>query len=119
MPFRSHPPGGRKCPLQYTIFPQEIQSYFSRAEITLKEIESSYPRSRKRYREISQLRKNQLVKVKFFTDGYYEELPGRVDSVDEINKDLKIYTGVMNAIGKELPTIIAFEDILEIGVNMT
>ena len=29
------------------------------------------------------------------------------------------YTGFINDTGKELPTIIAFEDILEIGVNMT
>lgn len=64
--------------------------------------------------KISHLRKNQLVRVKYFTDGYYEELPGRVDSVDAINKELKIYTGITNAIGKELPTIIPFEDILTI-----
>ena len=31
----------------------------------------------------------------------------------------RIYTGFINDTGKELPTIIAFEDILEIGVNMT
>ena len=66
--------------------------------------------------KISQLRKNQPVKIKYFTDGYYEELPGKVDSVDAINKELKIYTGVTNAIGKELPTIIPFEDILEVQV---
>lgn len=65
-------------------------------------------------KRISQMRKKQLVKVKYFTDGYYEELPGKVDSVDSINKALKIYTGVTNAIGKELPTIIPFEDILTI-----
>ena len=57
------------------------------------------------------------MKVKYFTDGYYEELPGKVDSVDAINKELKIYTGVTNAIGKELPTIIPFEDILEVNMN--
>lgn len=67
--------------------------------------------------KISQLRKNQPVKIKYFTDGYYEELPGNVDSVDAINKELKIYTGVTNAIGKELPTIIPFEDILEVKVS--
>ena len=67
--------------------------------------------------KIGQLRKNQLVKVKYFTDGYYEDLPGRVDSVDAINKELRIYTGVTNTIGKELPTIIPFEDILEVNIN--
>ena len=67
--------------------------------------------------KIGQLRKNQLVKIKYFTDGYYEELPGKVDSVDAINKELKVYTGVTNAIGKELPTIIPFEDILEVNMN--
>lgn len=66
---------------------------------------------------IGQLRKNQSVKVKYFTDGYYEELPGKVDSVDAIYKELKIYTGVANAIGKELPTIIPFADILEVNTN--
>ena len=66
--------------------------------------------------KISRLRKGLSVKVKYFTDGYYEELPGKVDSVDAINKELKIYTGVTNAIGKELPTIIPFEDILEVKV---
>ena len=69
------------------------------------------------YNKIGQLRKNQLVKVKYFTDGYYEDLPGRVDSVDAINKELRIYTGVTNTIGKELPTIIPFEDILEVNMN--
>lgn len=67
--------------------------------------------------KIGQLRKNQLVKIKYFTDGYYEELPGKVDSVDAINKELKIYTGVTNTIGKELPTIIPFEDILEVTMD--
>lgn len=66
--------------------------------------------------KISQLRKGHPVKIKYFTDGYYEELPGKIDSVDAINKELKIYTGVTNAIGKELPTIIPFEDILEVKV---
>ena len=55
--------------------------------------------------KISQLRKGQGITIKYFTDGYYEEL--------------QIYTGFINDTGKELPTIIAFEDILEIGVNMT
>lgn len=67
--------------------------------------------------KISQLQKGQAVKIKYFTDGYYEELPGKVDSVDAINKEPKIYTGVTNAIGKELPTIIPFEDILEVNTN--
>ena len=44
---------------------------------------------------------------------------GILDAVDTINKELRIYTGFINDTGKELPTIIAFEDILEIGVNMT
>ena len=66
--------------------------------------------------KISQLGNGQPVKIKYFTDGYYEDLPGKVDSVDAINKELKIYTGVTNAIGKELPTIIPFEDILEVKV---
>ena len=39
--------------------------------------------------------------------------------MDAITKELRIYTGFINDTGKELPTIIAFEDILEIGVNMT
>lgn len=49
----------------------------------------------------------------------YEDVAGVLDAVDSINKELRIYTGFINDTGKELPTIIAFEDILEIGVNIT
>ena len=69
--------------------------------------------------KISQLRKGQEIIIKYFTDGYYENVAGVLDAVDSINKELRIYTGFINDTGKELPTIIAFEDILEIGVNMT
>ena len=69
--------------------------------------------------KISQLRKGQEITIKYFTDGYYEDVVGVLDAVDAINKELRIYTGFINDIGKELPTVIAFEDILEIGVNMT
>ena len=68
---------------------------------------------------ISQLRKGQEITIKYFTDGYYENIAGILDAVDAIDKELRIYTGFINDTGKELPTIIAFEDILEIGVNMT
>lgn len=68
---------------------------------------------------ISQLRKGQSVKVQYFTDGYYENIAGILDAVNVINKELRIYTGFINDTGKELQTIIVFEDILEIGVNMT
>ena len=69
--------------------------------------------------KISQLRKGQEITIKYFTDGYYEDIAGVLDAVDAINKELRIYTGFINDTGKELPTIIAFEDILEIGVNIT
>ena len=69
--------------------------------------------------KISQLRKGQEITIKYFMDGYYEDIVGILDAVDTINKELRIYTGFINDTGKELPTIIAFEDILEIGVNMT
>ena len=59
------------------------------------------------------------MKVQYFTDGYYENIVGILDAVDAINKELRIYTGFINDTGKELSTIIAFEDILEIGVHMT
>ena len=69
--------------------------------------------------KINQLRKGQELTIKYFTDGYYENIAGILDAVDAINKELRIYTGFINDTGKALPTIIAFEDILEIGVNMT
>ena len=69
--------------------------------------------------KISQLWKGQKITIKYFTDGYYENVAGVLDAVDVINKELRIYTGFINDTGKELSTIIAFEDILEIGVNMT
>ena len=58
-----------------------------------------------------------LITVRYFTDGYYEDLTGKVESADGIYKELKLSTGMKNAIGKELPTIIPFEDILEVTIN--
>ena len=69
--------------------------------------------------KISQLRRRQKVTIKYFTDGYYEDIAGVLDAVDAISKELRIYTGFINDTGKELPTMIAVEDILEIGVKMT
>ena len=69
--------------------------------------------------KIIQLRKGQEITIKYFMDGYYEDIVGVLDVVDAISKELRIYTGFINDTGKELPTIIAFEDILEIGVYMT
>ena len=74
---------------------------------------------RSKNQKISQLRKGEKIIIKYFTDGYYENVAGVLDAMDVINKELRIYTGFINDTGKELPTIIAFEDILEIGVNMT
>ena len=50
---------------------------------------------------------------------FTEDIVGVLDAVDTINKELRIHTGFINDTGKELPTIIAFEDIIEIEVNMT
>ena len=46
---------------------------------------------------------------------------GEMAYFSTVNQDIlyKEYTGFINDTGKELPTIIAFEDISEIGVNMT
>ena len=46
---------------------------------------------------------------------------GELAYFSTVNQDIlyKEYTGFINDTGKELPTIIAFEDISEIGVNMT
>lgn len=85
--------------------------------LKIKRIELSEEQKEILGNKIGQLKKNQPVKIKYFTDGYYEELPGKVDSVDAINKELKIYTGMTNAIGKELPTIIPFEDILDVTMK--
>ena len=88
---------------------------------TLRKTELSCPR-----RQASSEPNDQPVlpgKDKSSTIKYYgwlrENIAGVLDAVDAINKELRIYTGFINDTGKELPTIIAFEDILEIGVNMT
>lgn len=64
--------------------------------------------------KLMQLQKGEAITIRYFTDGYYENLTGKVESVDGIYKELKLSTGMKNAIGKELPTIIPFEDILEV-----
>ena len=64
--------------------------------------------------KLMQLHKGSFVTVRYFTDGYYEDISGKVESVDGVYKELKMSTGMKNDIGKELPTIIPFEDILEV-----
>lgn len=64
--------------------------------------------------KLMQLHKGSIVTVRYFTDGYYESISGKVESVDGVYKELKISAGMKNDIGKELPTIIPFEDILEV-----
>lgn len=63
---------------------------------------------------LMQLHKGSFVTVRYFTDGYYEDISRKVESVDGVYKELKMSTGMKNDIGKELPTIIPFEDILEV-----
>lgn len=63
---------------------------------------------------LMQLHKGSFVTVRYFTDGYYEDISGKVESVDGVYKELKMSTGMKNDIGKELPTVIPFEDILEV-----
>ena len=46
--------------------------------------------------KISQLRKGQEITIKYFMDGYYEDIVGILDAVDTINKELRIYTGFIN-----------------------
>ena len=64
--------------------------------------------------KLMQLHKGSFAIVRYFTDGYYEDISGKVESVDGVYKELKMSTGMKNGIGKELPTIIPFEDILEV-----
>lgn len=67
--------------------------------------------------KLIRLHKGESITVRYFTDGYYEDLTGKVESADGIYKELKLSTGMKNAIGKELPTIIPFEEILEVTIN--
>lgn len=64
--------------------------------------------------KLMQLHKGTFVTIRYFTDGYYEDVSGKVESVDGVYQELKLSTGIKSDIGKELPTIIPFEDILEV-----
>lgn len=58
--------------------------------------------------------KQQKITLKCFTDGYYEDLTGILESIDETQKELRLHTGFISESGKDLPSIISFEDILDI-----
>lgn len=51
------------------------------------------------------------------TTGFYHTLSATVGSVDLIYQKLRLYTGISNEFGKELPVIIPFDDILKISIN--
>lgn len=48
------------------------------------------------------------------TTGIYQTITATVGNVDMVNCFLRLYTGQVNDFGKELPLIIAFDDILEL-----
>ena len=60
-----------------------------KAEIISKETESSCLKKAKQAlnQTISQLWKGQEITIKYFTDGYYENVAGVLDAVDVINKN--------------------------------
>lgn len=65
---------------------------------------------------LQQLRKGSKVSIRYFSDGYYEDITGIIESVDPVAADVKLYTGIKNDLGKELPVILPFVDILEIKI---
>ena len=46
--------------------------------------------------------------------GHITTITATVDAVDPITHTLRLYTGVVNEFGKELPVVISFEEILEV-----
>lgn len=63
---------------------------------------------------LQQLQKGMAVTVRYFSDGYYEDITGQIESIDPVSSELKLYSGIKSALGKELPAVIAFEDIYAI-----
>ncbi len=73
--------------------------------------------------KLLQIRKGMEVTVSYFeTDdttsvlGLYKNITATVDAVDPITHTLRLYTGVVNEFGKELPVVISFEEILEVCI---
>lgn len=71
------------------------------------------------YRTLQKFQKGNTLTIKYFTDGYYEELTGKLEGMDPIYGELTLYTGTKNELGKELPAIISFEDIIEVYATST
>lgn len=61
---------------------------------------------------LCRLRKGQPVSVRYFADGYYEDISGTVEVIDPVSSELRISTGTKTSLGKDLSTIIPFGDIL-------
>lgn len=77
-----------------------------------KRIELSEEEKAKLSDTLCRLRKGQPVSVRYFIGGYYEDISGTVDIIDPVAGELRISTGTKTSLGKELPTIIPFGDIL-------
>ena len=52
------------------------------------------------------------------TPGFYHTLSATVGSVDLSYQKLRLYTGIRNEFGKELPVVIPFDDILNISKKL-
>ena len=51
------------------------------------------------------------------TTGFYHTLSATVGSVDLSYQKLRLYSGIRNEFGKELPVVIPFDDILNISIK--
>lgn len=70
--------------------------------------------------KLQQVRKGMAVGIRYFIGSdtrYYADISGTVDRIDPVSQELRIETGgkpAKGTIGKMLPVVIPFDDIIEV-----
>lgn len=90
-----------------------------KAHLKVQRIELSEEEKSELSGTLCRLRKGQPVSVRYFADGYYENISGTVEFIDPVTSELRISTGIKTSLGKDLSTIIPFRDILILAEETT
>lgn len=95
-------------------YEDEIRSE-TREHLKGSRIEVSDEEKEKISSQIQKLAKGTRVSIRYFSDGFYEDIEGTVVKMDSLNQMIYLHTETRSDLKKDIPIIIAFEDILSIN----
>lgn len=94
-------------------YEEEIQSE-GRDHLKGSRVELSEGEQEKLSEQLQKVTKGMRVAIRYFKDGFYEDIDGVVTCIDPIEQVVYLQAAEAGALEKEIPIEIAFGDILQI-----